>query len=323
MRSTQINENDSGIRLDKYLSRVFKTMPKSLMYKYIRTKSIKINGKRAHENDILNVGDVLTFYISDEFFPSDGAEKTSALVSSRADIRVVYEDANILIADKESGLLVHSDDSGDPDTLINRIQSYLFSRGEYDPEKENSFAPALCNRIDRNTEGLVIAAKNALALRVMNGKIKNREIGKYYLCAVHGLVPDDSGTISGYIVKDTATNTVTFSARPTRSQEQKSAITKYNVIARSAKEKLTLLEVELVTGRTHQIRASFAFMGYPLLGDGKYAVNRDDRRRGFTSQALCAYRVVFDFKGEKTELDYLNGKEFRANEPSFIKLFGY
>ena len=318
MRELRIGENDGGIRLDKFLSRYFPTMPRSLMYKYIRNKCVRLNGRRASESDILSAGDMLTFYISDEFF---GVQRDDAFLRIKPRVDVVYEDENILIADKPAGLLVHSDDSESYNTLINHIKAYLYEHGEYDPATENSFAPALCNRIDRNTCGLVFAAKNAASLRAMNEKIKNREIGKFYLCVVHGLVRGDSGELRGFIEKDAEKNKVRVSE--SASSGAKESVTRYRVIARDRTRALTLLEVELVTGRTHQIRASFAACGHPLLGDGKYAVNKKDRERGFFSQALCAYRAEFRFRTFGTVLDYLDGRVFTAREPAFLSLFGY
>ncbi len=318
MRELRIGENDGGIRLDKFLSRYFPTMPRSLMYKYIRNRCVRLNGRRASESDILSAGDMLTFYISDEFF---GVQRDDAFLRIKPRVDVVYEDENILIADKPAGLLVHSDDSESYNTLINHIKAYLYEHGEYDPATENSFAPALCNRIDRNTCGLVFAAKNAASLRAMNEKIKNREIGKFYLCVVHGLVRGDSGELRGFIEKDAEKNKVRVSE--SASSGAKESVTRYRVIARDRTRALTLLEVELVTGRTHQIRASFAACGHPLLGDGKYAVNKKDRERGFFSQALCAYRAEFRFRTFGTVLDYLDDRVFTAREPAFLSLFGY
>lgn len=319
METITVGKNDGGIRLDKFLSKCFKTMPKSLMYKYIRTKRIKLNGKRAKEDSILNEGDVLTFYIDSEFFGDKTNEELKFTKLKESRLVVVYEDENILIADKPSGLIVHSDENEELNTLINHIKLYLYNKGEYVPSEENSFAPALCNRIDRNTSGLVIAAKNAITLKVMNEKIKARELDKIYLCAVHGIPVKKEATLRGFLEKIAAENRVIVHSHPTRNAKE--SVTKYKVVSVNKAKNLSLLEVELITGRTHQIRSQLAEAGYPLLGDGKYAVNKKDRKAGYSSQALSAHKLTFKFVGEKTHLDYLNGRTFYSSEPEFLSLF--
>ena len=319
METITVGKNDGGIRLDKFLSKCFKTMPKSLMYKYIRTKRIKLNGKRAKEDSILNEGDVLTFYIDSEFFGDKTNEELKFTKLKESRLVVVYEDENILIADKPSGLIVHSDENEELNTLINHIKLYLYNKGEYVPSEENSFAPALCNRIDRNTSGLVIAAKNAITLKVMNEKIKARELDKIYLCAVHGIPVKKEATLRGFLEKIAAENRVIVHSHPTRNAKE--SVTKYKVVSVNKAKNLSLLEVELITGRTHQIRSQLAEAGYPLLGDGKYAVNKKDRKAGYSSQALSAHKLTFKFVGEPTHLDYLNGRTFYSSEPEFLSLF--
>jgi 23S rRNA pseudouridine955/2504/2580 synthase len=216
-------------------------------------------------------------------------------------------------------LIVHSDENEELNTLINHIKLYLYNKGEYVPSEENSFAPALCNRIDRNTSGLVIAAKNAITLKVMNEKIKARELDKIYLCAVHGIPQKREATLRGFLEKISAENRVVVHSRPTRNAKE--SVTKYKVVAVNKAKNLSLLEVELITGRTHQIRSQLAEAGYPLLGDGKYAVNKKDRKAGYSSQALSAHKLTFKFVGEPTHLDYLSGRTFYSSEPEFLSLF--
>ena len=315
MKTITVNKNDSGQRLDKFLTKRFKTLPLSLMNKYIRKKDIKINGKRAENSTVLSEGDVITLYIPEEFFGS--APKEDSFKSLTPKLNVVYEDENIIIVNKPSGLICHSDDKETHNTLIDNIKAYLFINGEYDSENENSFAPALCNRIDRNTCGLVVAAKNSEALRIVNYLIKEKKIEKTYLAAVHGKFREKSGVYRSFIKKDASKNKV-FS-KPTRvDPSYKEAITEYRVIDNS--NDLSLVEVKLITGRTHQIRVHFSDNGHPLLGDGKYSVNKTDREKGFRFQALCSYRLKFNVpKGEV--IDYLNGQEFTAEKPDFLKLF--
>lgn len=315
MREIIINKNDAGQRLDKFLCKKFKNVPTSLFYKLIRKKKITVNRKRTKENVILSEGDIILIFVSDQSL----SETTPKKVMTSGKINVVYEDENILIVDKESGLIVHSDDNNDTDTLIDRITSYLINKGEFDPYKENSFSPALCNRIDRNTQGLVLAAKNAHALREMNEIIKNRHIKKSYLAVVHGVVNPKDGEIKLQLEKDSIENIVKVKKNIT--SNSKTAITKYRTIDITNDKKLSLLSIELITGRTHQIRASFAHIGNPLLGDGKYAVNKKDREMGYKSQALCSYSVKFINCKDYELLSYLNNQEFVANRPDFLKLF--
>lgn len=317
MRTLYIKSNDAGQRLDKFLSKAVKALPKSLMYKCIRTKKIKVNRKRTEIGYILNEGDTVELFISEEFFADSAAEEAFMKLTPRLDI--IYEDDNILLLDKKPGLIVHSDEGEEINTLIGHVKAYLYRKGEYLPENEQSFAPALCNRIDRNTGGIVIAAKNAEALRIMNEKIKNDELSKFYLAAVHGRLPKKSDTLTGYLRKDSGNNIVDIidSPRP----GYKEIITKYRVL--EEKRGLSLVEVELVTGRTHQIRAHFASIGHPLLGDGKYGVNRDDKKLGYKFQALYAYRLEFRFKSDGGALDYLNRRSFTADQDKiwFLKEF--
>ena len=315
MREIIIGKNDAGQRIDKFLTKKFKNLPISMMYKLIRKKKITVNRKRVQENQILCEGDKILIFAPDDLF-EENAPKT---FKTSADIKVAYEDENIIIVDKEAGVLVHSDTQEDGDTLIDRISFYLINKGEYSPEKENSFSPALCNRIDRNTEGLVIAAKNAQALREMNEIIKERQIQKLYLAAVHGTLEPKSGEISVNLQKDSDKNMVFV--KKNASRDTKKAVTKYKTIAISQKRDLSLLEIELITGRTHQIRASFAHIGHPLLGDGKYAVNKKDREIGYKSQALCAYSLTFKGCKKSALLGYLDGLTINAQKPRFLSLF--
>ncbi len=308
MRTLIINRNDAGQRLDKFLSKAVKAMPKSLMYKGIRTKKIKVNRKRAEIGYILEEGDTVELFISEEFFSDNASDSAFMKLTPKLDI--VYEDENIMLLDKRPGLIVHSDDEEDVNTLISHVKAYLYRKGEYKPEDEQSFAPALCNRIDRNTGGIVIAAKNSEALRIMNEKIRNDELSKFYLAAVHGHMPKRADTLHGYLRKDQVNNIVDIST--VKKPGYKEIVTKYRVL--DEKNGLSLIEVELVTGRTHQIRAHFSSIGHPLLGDGKYGVNRDDKKLGYKFQALYAFRLEFHFRTDSGALSYLNGKSFSIDK---------
>ena len=303
MKEFIINSNDADQRLDKFLFKAVKLLPKNLMYKYIRLKRIKVNGKRTEISYRLLEGDKVSLYINDEFFDTD--KPTFLLANPKID--VVYEDENILLVDKGQGLIVHEDEGEDVDTLINRVQHYLYLKGEYQYDKELSFAPALCNRIDRNTGGIVIVAKNATTLRTLNEKIKLREIRKFYLCLVKGTLKEKEATLTHYHRKNEKENIAEVFDKPRI--DTKTMVTKYKVLEEN--KNYSLLEVELKTGRFHQIRAQMAHIGCPLVGDGKYSSNAKEKKVGFTHQALYSYKLTFDFK-EECPLSYLNGKTFKV-----------
>ncbi len=317
MKSFIITKNDANQRLDKFITKVCPTLPQGLMYKYIRTKRIKINGKRGEISTRLNVGDVVDAYINDEFFVTLAPKYD--FLSSPARLNIVYEDENILLADKEQGLIVHPDKNEYRDTLIGRIQHYLYDKGEYKPDEENSFKPALANRIDRNTGGIVIAAKNAEALRILCDKIKDREIDKRYLAVIHGTPKKKSQTLEGFLEKNEDKNKVYLSGKKT--DNNLTIKTKYTTLA--SKNGLSLIEVELITGRTHQIRAHMASIGHALLGDGKYGKLQNDKKMGFDKQALYSYKLTFDFTTDGGILQYLDGKTFTVKKVWFAEqLFG-
>lgn len=313
MREFIINFNDAGQRVDKFLSKAVKKLPKSLMYKYLRTKRIKLNNKKCEISTKLNEGDVLSLYINDEFF--DENEQLDFL-SVPTNLNIIYEDENILLIDKKNGLVVHEDDENTVDTLINRIKHYLYEKGEYNPENEASFAPSLCNRLDRNTGGIIICAKNAESLRILNQKVKDRELEKLYLCITVGIPPKKEDTLTAYLEKDEGKNQVFISNKKT--QTNKTIVTQYKVL--ETKDNLALVEVDLITGRTHQIRAHMAYIGCPLLGDGKYGINKINRAYNIKTQALYSYKLTFKFKTEAGILQYLDGKTFTTDNIWFKKL---
>lgn len=315
MREFSINRNDAGQRLDKYLAKALPTLPPSLRSKYIRLKRIKVNGKRSEAAYRLQEGDLLQLYLNDEFF--DAPDPDSAWRRIKPRLHIIYEDAHILLVDKEPGLVVHEDESQTDNTLINHIKSYLFQTGAWDPAQEASFTPALCNRIDRNTGGIVIAAKTAPALRILNEKIRSRELSKYYLCLVHGVPPKPAGTLKSYLTRDLDAKQVRVSSRPTPGAL--TAEMRYRLL--DSRMDISLLECELLTGRTHQIRAQMAAAGLPLVGDTKYGTAGRNRGLPFQHQALYSYRLIFSFTTPAGELDYLKGQEFRVEQVPFVSYF--
>ena len=316
LKEFTIGKNDAGQRLDRFMEKNVPLLPASLCQKYIRIKRVKVNGRGSKREYRLCEGDVLNLYINDEFFEKP-TEDNAYLKVSTPKIEIVYEDENILLADKKPGVLCHSAGEYDYNTLIAHIQNYLYQKGEWRPREENSFAPALCNRIDRNTGGLVIAAKNAEALRIMNEKIRDRELDKLYLAIVHGRMTPPEGTLRGYIFKDAVKNQVYV--RRQAEKGAKSAATEYRTIA--VKNGLSLVECRLLTGRTHQIRAQFAAEGHPLLGDGKYGSGKDGKSLGEKHQALYSYKLKFDFKTPAGALEYLNGREFTVQRVDFAEKY--
>lgn len=318
MKILTIGQNDAGQRIDKFLSKAVKGLPQSLLYKFLRTKKIKLNRKRAEPSDMLNVGDEIQLFIKDEFFDTPDKDET-ALSSIKPKLDIVFENKDIILINKRPGVVVHEDDEGRDNTLVMHLKAYLLQKGEYDPKNEQSFAPALCNRIDRNTGGIVIAAKNAAALRDMNERIRSGQISKYYLCAVHGVPARPSAKLCAYLRKDERTNSVDVSDTPRPGYKE--IITGYRLLG--SHEGDSLLEIRLYTGRTHQIRAHMAHIGLSLLGEGKYGVNRDDRKRGYRHQALYSYKLRFDFDKTGDVLDYLAGREFSLSYDDvwFVKDF--
>ena len=318
MREFSINKNDAGQRMDKFLTKAVPALPKNLMYKYIRLKRIKLNGKRCEISTKLSEGDSVQLYINDEFFP-EKRDEAHRFLNAPKDIEIVYEDENILLCDKPCGLVVHEDESGEADTLIDRVLHYLYDKGEYDPDTENSFTPALCNRIDRNTSGIVICAKNAESLRVLNQKVKDRELEKLYLCVTVGIPNKKSAELKAFHRRDEKTKVVLVEDKSFPGS--KTMITRYKVLAENKQSGLALLEVDLVTGRTHQIRAHLSHIGYPLLGDGKYGSNKINRALGVKTQALCSYKLTFRFTTESGCLEYLDGKSFEVKKVWFKDKF--
>jgi len=309
-----IGKNDAGQRLDRWLAKTLPLLPAPLAQKYIRLKRVKVNGKGSKRDVRLAVGDVLQLYINDEFFQRPTPEN-AFLSLYQPKLNILYEDEHILLLDKRPGLVVHPDENERVNTLLTHIQAYLYQKKEWSPYWENSFAPALCNRIDRNTGGIVIAAKTAEGLRVMNQKIKDRELSKYYLCVVHGRMDPPAGKLEGYLFKDEVKKQVFVSRRP--KPGAKTAITVYRTLA--VKNGLSLVECDLITGRTHQIRAQFAAAGHPLLGDGKYGSERENRKYGRHGQALYSYKLSFHFTTDAGPLAHLDGKTVQVEDVDFVK----
>jgi 23S rRNA pseudouridine955/2504/2580 synthase len=312
MREFTIGKNDAGQRLDRFVAKNLPLLPPALLQKYIRLKRIKVNGRGSKRDVRLESGDILQLYINDEFFDKP-SEENLFLTLFQPKLTIVYEDENLLLVDKRPGIVVHADETEKVNTLINHIQAYLYQKREWNPKWEHAFAPALCNRIDRNTGGIVIAAKNAETLRIMNEKIKAHEVEKSYLCITAGHPRPAEGKIEGFLLKDEAKKEVSFYHRPIPGG--KTAVTLYKTM--ESRGPLSLVECRLLTGRTHQIRVSMAEIGCPLLGDGKYGNGAVNRQYHETRQALYSYKLSFPFPTGAGILEYLRGKEFTVKEIPF------
>ena len=296
MKEFTITQNDAGQRLDRWIAKAIPLLPASLAQKYIRLKRIKLNGKRAERDTRLITGDTLQLYINDEFFDTP-KEENAYLTVAAPKLHIVYEDENILLVDKKPGQAVHPHDgAGYGKTLIDHIQAYLYAKREWRPREEHAFTPALCNRIDRNTGGIVIAAKNAEALRI-----------------VHGTPRPAAGRLEGQLFKDAKENRVYITKTPQKGS--KTCVTLYKTL--QSRNGLCLVECELVTGRTHQIRAQMAAAGWPLLGDGKYG--KLDKRYDRKFQALYSYKLTFQFTTDAGCLSYLNGRTFQVESVDFVQ----
>lgn len=296
MKEFIITEKDSNIRLDKFMARVMPTVKSGEIYKSLRKKKIRVNGKHQDGTYRLLNGDVIQMYISDDFFET----KTPhfSWQTANPNISVIYEDNNIIIADKPSGM-PSQDIDGNRDSLESRIRSYLYKNGEIDLETSPIFIPSLCHRIDRNTSGLVIAAKNSASLRIINQKIKNKEIRKFYLCETEYSPNPLSGIIKGWLLKDEKQRKMFFNNHKMNNSTYCETI--YKTVKPGTP---ALVEAELITGRTHQIRACLSHIGCPLVGDIKYGAKNDGKK---DFQHLISHKLIFEFKGDNGILDYLNG----------------
>ena len=309
MQTLTVKENDAGQRLDKFISKSFKSLPLAFMYKSIRKKYIKVNGKKSKPEYKLKLNDILSLYIKDDLL--EKVPSVYDFTKTPAKINIVYEDENLLIVNKKPGLIVHPDKETHFDSLIARIKHYLFLKKEYDPENEQSFTPALVNRIDRNTGGIVVAAKNSESLKILNEKIKNREIKKYYLTILKGSLKQKEATLTAYLEKNENQNQVRIYNEP--KTNTKTIKTKYRVIKEKGEN--SLVEVELLTGRTHQIRAHMAHIGHPVLGDAKYGHPNQKDKTKYKHQVLWAYKIEFVFKNGGGKLNYLDKKTFECKVP--------
>ena len=314
MKSFTAGTNEEGVRLSRFVESVTKDMPRSMMYKAFRNKRIKVNGKRAEPDTRLHQNDLIELYINDEFFPVGTTAPAKKPPRRQPPVTVIYEDENLAVLYKPAHLLCHSDRTGDAN-LVDAFAAYLQAKGEYDPHAEQRFAPAICNRLDRGTEGLVIAAKSYAALRDMNAIIRDNQMKKEYLTITVGTPP--AGRHIAWLQHSEKNNKVRIHAREAEGYKQ--IITEVTPIRQNGP--FTLCRIGLITGRTHQIRAHLAYLGHPVLGDIKYGNRKMNERTGLKTQALCAQRLTFDRIPQDNILHELSGRVIKLDDPAIVRQF--
>lgn len=312
MQSIKITEKDAGQRLDKMLIKYLNKAPKSFIYKMLRKKNITLNGKKAHGSEKLLPNDEIKLFLSDETI-----ENFSEIIVKKVDyqLNIIYEDNNILILNKPAGLLSQKAQKEDV-SLVEHLISYLLDKGEITEETLKRFRPGICNRLDRNTSGIIIAGKSLMGLQKMSELLKNRNIDKYYQCIVKGEVKEKQ-LIDGYLVKDTSHNKVTISKEATDGSEY--IKTQYEPLKSNGA--FTLLKVKLLTGKSHQIRAHLKSIGHPIIGDGKYgdvAVNKM-MKKTYKLKHHLLHSWQLELPEMEGEFSHLSKKVIEAPLPNYFK----
>ena len=315
MREIIVEKNENDQRIDRFLKKYLSNATQGTIYKLLRKKRIKLNNKKANPEDMILEGDSIQFYLSDETldsFISDTKENNIVKCSKKIDI--IYEDDNIILINKQKGILSHSANREYKENIVDSMVSYLIAKGDYNPRVEKTFTPAICNRLDRNTSGIIIGAKNYDALKDINDAIKNRKVKKYYKCMVKGRVVEDI-LLSGYLLKDEQKNKVKIYKKEIEGSKEVETYIRSLI----STNEYSLLEIDLITGRTHQIRAHLSSIGHPVIGDIKYGDKKTNdyfrRKYNLDNQFLHAHKICFN---GLINLCYLNGKEFEAKSPFIL-----
>ncbi len=316
MKEIHIDKNESRQRLDRFLKKYLSNASMGFIYKMIRKKNIKLNEARAKPETMIYEGDKIQLYLAEETIKKFEGDIQEARSNLKLDI--IYEDENIVLINKEKGMLSHGRGGEFEENVVDSLISYLIRKGDYVPRIEKTFTPSICNRLDRNTSGLIIAAKNYQSLRLINDALKKSKIRRIYKTIVKGEIEMERRE-EAYSIKNEDKNKVKISSKET--EGSKKIIT--NIKPLSIKDGFSLVEVELITGRTHQIRGHLSSLGYPLLGDRKYGiknVNENFKEKyGLENQMLHSYRI--EFSGLENNMSYLNGRSFEAStDPVFTKI---
>ena len=314
MKSFTAGQNEDGVRLSRFVESVTHQFPRSMMYKAFRNKRIKVNGKRAEPDTLLQQGDLIELYINDEFFPAVASASNKSLPEGSPRFKLCMRTVILPSSINQRACSAIATAQEDPN-LVDAFAAYLEQKGEYNPHAEQRFAPALCNRLDRGTEGLVLAAKTYQALRDLNTIIRDDLMKKEYLTITVGAPP--AGRHIAWLQHSEKNNKVRIHAR--ESEGYKQIITEVTVIRQGGP--FALCRIGLITGRTHQIRAHLSYLGHPVLGDIKYGNRKMNERTGLKTQALCAQRLTFGRIPQENTLHYLSGRVIKLDNPEIIRQF--